>query len=144
MATETASPVFEEFFQNITKAAEANLKLQQEAFRQWTAHWPRGTPTPQTALTDKMKDFQKQWTSTVSDLARRHRDVLDQQYQAALESLDAALKVTEASNPEEFRRRSEQLCRKTIDCMREVSEAQIREFQQVVTKWSELFTGVGS
>ena len=144
MATETASPVFEEFFQNITKAAEANLKLQQEAFRQWTALWPRGTPTPQTALTDKMKDFQKQWTSTVSDLARRHRDVLDQQYQAALESLDAALKVTEASNPEEFRRRSEQLCRKTIDCMREVSEAQIREFQQVVTKWSELFTGVGS
>ena len=142
-STEAASQVFEETFANISKAAEANLKLQQEFFRQWTSMWP-GMPAPQTAWVDKVRDFQKQWTQTVSDLARRHREAVDRQYQAALESLDSALKVTESTNPEEYRRRTEQLCRKTIDCMREVSEAQIKEFQDAMTQWSDLVTKSGS
>ena len=42
--------------------------------------------------------------------------------------------------PEEFRERTEQLCRKTMDCMREVSEAQMDAFQDSMNKWSELIT----
>lgn len=140
--TETGSQVFEEVFQNVKKAAEANLKLQQEAFRQWSALWP--VQTPQTAWLDKVRQFQREWAGTISDLARKHREVIDRQYQAAIESLDAALRVTEATNPEEYRRRSEQLCRKTLDCMREVSEAQIKEFQETVTQWTQLITKAGS
>ena len=143
MSTETKSPVVEEVFTNISKAAEANLKLQQEIFRQWTSMWP-GIPAPHTAWLDKVRDIQKQWTSAVSDLARRHRDTVDRQYQAALENLDAALRVTESSNPEEYRRRAEQLCRKTIDCMREMSEAQIKEYQEAMTEWTDLVTKTGS
>lgn len=143
MSTETKSPVVEEVFTNISKAAEANLKLQQEIFRQWTTMWP-GIPSPQTAWLDKMRDIQKQWTDAVSDLARRHRDTVDRQYQAALENLDAALRVSESSNPEEYRRRAEQLCRKTIDCMREMSEAQVKEYQEAMTKWTDLVTQTGS
>jgi len=139
MTTETKNQVFEEIFTNITKAAEANLKMQQEIFRQWTTMWP-GFPTPQAAWMDKMRDFQRQWSQTVSDLARRHRETVDRQYQAALENLDAALRVTESTNPEEYRRRAEQLCRKTIDCMREMSETQIKEYQDSLTQWSELMT----
>lgn len=92
---------------------------------------------------DKVRDFQKQWADTVSDIARKHRETFDRQYQAALESLDAALRVTESSNPEEARRRSEQLCRKTLDCLREMSETQIREFQEAASKWTELMTQPG-
>ena len=140
--TEVGGQVFEEVFQNVKKATEANLKLQQEMFRQWSTLWP--VQTPQTVWIDKVRQFQHDWTTTVSDLARKHRDVIDRQYQAALESLDAALSVTEATNPEEYRRRSEQLCRKTLDCMREVSETQLKEFQDTVTKWTDLITKAGS
>jgi len=137
-ATETGSRVLEDVFQNIRKAAEANLKMQQEVFQQWSQLWP--ISTPQSALVDKLRDFQKQWANTVSDLARKHRETMERQYQAAIESLDAALRVTESTNPEEYRKRSEQLCRKTLDCLREVSETQLREFQDTVTKWTELAT----
>ena len=143
MSQETGSQLFEEVFANMRKATEANLKMQQEVFRQWTTMWP-GIPTPQSIWIDKMRDFQRQWSNTISDLARKHRDAVDRQYQAALESLDAALRVSESTNPEEARRRSEQLCRKTIDCMREMSEAQIREFQDAMTKVTELIAKAGS
>ena len=140
--TMTGSPVFEEFFQNIRKAAEANLKMQQEIYSQWTSMWP-SVPTPQTAWLNQMQGVRKQWVETVSALARKHRDVVERQYQAAIESLDAALSMTEASTPEEFRRRSEQACRKTLECMKEMSESQIREFQEAITKWTDLFAKAG-
>ena len=143
MATETTSNLNEQVLDNVRKASEANLKMQQDVFRQWATLWP-GFPSPQTMWLDKMRDFQRQWANTVSDLARQHRDTFDRQYQAALESLEEALRVGESSNPEEFRQRTEQLCRKTLDCMREASEAQMKEFQQAMSKWSELATKVGS
>ena len=85
-----------------------------------------------------MQKFRSKWVDAVSTLARKHRDVIDRQYIAAIESLDAALCMTEASTPEEFRRRSEQLCRKSLDCVREVAESQVEEFQEAVTKWTDL------
>jgi hypothetical protein len=144
MATETesGSKVLEDVFQNIRKAAETNLKMHQELFQQWSHLWPM--PTVQSIWVDKIRDFQKQWSTTVSDLARKHRDVIDKQYESAIESLDAALRVAESTNPEEFRRRTEQLCRKTLDCMREVSETQLRAFQNAISKWTELATKAGT
>jgi len=139
MSKENGSQMFEDVFQNIRKAAEANLKLQQEAFQQWTNLWP-GAPTSQPAWVDKVQKFHKQWCDTVSEMATKHREVLDQRYQASVESLDAALKVTESTNPEELRRRSEQFCRKTVDCLKEISESQMREFQDSTAKWTKLIT----
>ena len=143
MATDTSTHVYEEVLDNMKKAAEANLKMQQDVFQQWTKMWP-GFPSPQTMWIDKMRDFQRQWANTISDLARKHRDTFDRQYQAALESLEEALRLGETSNPEEFRKRTEQLCRKALDCIREVSEAQMNEFQDAMNKWSELATKAGT
>ena len=133
------SPVLDEVFQNVRKATEAGLKMQQEMFSQWSSLWP-GLPTPQSAWVDKVRQFRTEWKETVSQLARKHGDVIERQYKAATDSLDAALNVTEASNPEEFRRRTEQLCRKTLECVREISETQIREFQEMATKMTDLMT----
>lgn len=135
--------IFEGVFDEVRKAAETNLKLSQEMLRQWTTMWP-GIPTPQSMWMDKMRDFQKNWTSAVSDLARKHRDTLDRQYQAALESLEQTLKFAEAKNPDEFPKRSEELCRKAIDCVKEVTDAQVKEFQNALTRLTELTTQAGS
>jgi hypothetical protein len=141
--TAIASPVFEEMFQNIRKAAEANLKMQQEVLSQWSVLWP-GMPLPQSAWMNQFQNIRKQWLETVSSLARKHRDTVDRQYDAAIESLDAALHMSDAGTPEELRRRTEQFCRKTLDCMREVTESQIREFQEAVTKWTDLVAKTGA
>jgi hypothetical protein len=142
-ATKTKhSPVLEEVFQNIRKAAESNLKMQQELLGQWSSLWP-GMPTPQTAWINQIQQLRSKWAETVSQLARKHRDVIDRQYNAAVESLEAALGMTEATTPEELRRRSEQLCRKTLDCVREVAEAQVQEIQEAVTKWTDLLAKSG-
>ena len=68
---------------------------------------------PQSVWMEKLRDFQRQWVMTVSDLARKHRDVMDRQYQAAVDSLEEALRMSESHNPEEFRQRAELVCRKT-------------------------------
>jgi transposase-like protein len=143
MTTELKTDAYEEVFQNVKKGAEATLKMQQDLLRQWTRLWP-GMPTPQAVVTDKLKDFQRQWSNTISDLARRHGDTLNQQYRAALESLEEALRLSESSNPMEFRNRAEQLCRKTLNCMREVSEVQLKEFHDMMNRFGELVSKVGS
>lgn len=140
--TASYSPVMEEIFQNIRKTAETTMKMQQEVVSQWTSMWP-GVPTPHTAWLNQMQGFRKQWAETVSDLARKHQDVIQSQYQSMVESLNAALNLTDASTPEEIRRRSEQFCRKTLDCMKEMTEVQVREFKDAITKWTDLLAKAG-
>ena len=137
-ATETGGKVLENVFENIRKAAETTLKMQHEVFQQWPHFWP--TSTPQLMGMDKVREAQKRFSKTVSELAAKHRDVIDKQYQAAVMSLDAALHAAEATTPEEYRRRSEELCRKMLDCVRTISETQLNEFREAVTKWTEFAT----
>ena len=139
----TTTNVYDEVFNNFRKAAESNLKMQQEAFRYWSSMWP-GIPTPHSAWMEKVRDFQHEWVRAISDLARKHRNSLDQQYQAAIDSLEEALRVADSTTPEEFRQRIEQLFRKTFECVREISETQLNEFQDAVNKWSELTTKAGT
>jgi hypothetical protein len=89
-----------------------------------------------------LQKLRARWVDAVADVARKHQTVIDRQYKAALDSLDAALSVTDASTPEEFRRRSEQLCRKSLDCVREMAETQVEEFQNAVTKLTDVMAGV--
>jgi hypothetical protein len=129
--------MFEEVFQNIRKAAEANLNMQQELFSQWSALWP-GMPAPQSAWLKQIQRFRTKWVEAVSELARKQRGMVDRRYDAALESLDAALCATEASTPEEYRRRSEQFCRKSLECAREVAETQVEALQEAVARMTDV------
>jgi predicted solute-binding protein len=128
------SEVLHDVFQNIQKAAESGIKMHQEMFRQWSHLWP--LPVPQSIWIERIRALHRQWANMISDLARKHCEVMERQYQAFLD-------VSTASTPEEFRRRTEELCRKTVDCMREVSHAQLREFQDIVGKLTELTTKIG-
>jgi hypothetical protein len=146
MSSEAGSNVYEQVLDNIKKATESSVKMQQDALQQWSALWPGfpGMPSAQSVWVDKMLEFQRQWSNSISDLAHKHRNTVDRQYQAALESLDEALRVGESSTPEEYRRRTEQFCRKALECMREASEAQIKEYQEAMSKLTELVAKVGS
>lgn len=135
----TDTNMLDQAMENIQKCAQGNLDMQQEMFRQFAQQWPQ-LPNPQTAWLDQVRKFQRDWRTTVTEISRRHRESFDRQYQAALESFEETLNVTEAKDPDEFRRRSEQLVRKTLECVREISETQTREFQEAVAKWTEMVT----
>jgi hypothetical protein len=126
-------------FENLRKTAEANLEMQQELFRQWSANWP-GFPQPQNAWIERAQKFQKDWAKTVKEVLARHREVLDEQYRLAIDSLEEAFRVVQSSDPQEFAKRCETLCRKSLEVMRDAAELQAKETQDAFTKWIDLAT----
>jgi hypothetical protein len=95
---------------------------------------------PQAPWLDQIRQFQQTWAETVVDLVSKHREALDQQYQLGIEAIQEAFSAAGSNDVDEFRKRAETLCRKNLDSLKEISEAQIKEFQNATTKWIELFT----
>ena len=137
--TESVQSVFEQVFDNLRKTAESNVEMQQELFRQWGANWP-GFPQPQSAWVEQVQKFQKAWAKTVKELLSKHREVLDEQFDLAVDSLDEAFRVAQSSDPEEYVKRCESLCKKSLEVMREAGELQAKELQESLSKWTELAT----
>jgi hypothetical protein len=139
MATQTESitNVFEQALDSLRKAAESNIEMQQELFRQWGANWP-GLAQPHNAWAERAQKFQKDWAKTVKELLSKHREILDDQYGLALESLDEAFRVAQSSDPQEYAKRCEALCRKTLEVLRNAGELQVKETQEALTKWIAL------
>lgn len=137
--TESIQSVFEQVFENLRKTAESNIAMQQEMFRQWGTQWP-GFPQPQTAWVERVQKFQKAWAKTVKEVLSKHREVLDEQFGLALDSLEEAFRVAQSSDPEEFTKRCEGLCRKSLEVLRDAGELQAKELQEALTKWTELAT----
>jgi broad specificity phosphatase PhoE len=132
--TESVSSVFELAFENLRKTAESSIEMQQELFRQWGAQWP-GLPQPQTAWVERAQKFQKEWSKTVKELLSKHREVVDEQFEAAIESLEEAFRVAQSSDPQEYAKRCEALCKKSLVVLRETGEQQVKETQEALNKW---------
>jgi plasmid replication initiation protein len=132
--TESVTNVFKQAFDSLRKTAEANLEMQQELFRQWGANWP-GFPQPQNAWVERAQKFQKEWAKTVRELLSKHREILDEQYQLAVDSLDEAFRVAQSSDPQDFAKKCEALCKKSLEVLREAGELQVKETQEALNKW---------
>ena len=63
---------------------------------------------------------------------------LSQQYGLAIDSLEEAFHVLQASDPQEYAKRCEVLCRKSLEAMRDAGEAQMEETQDALNKWVAL------
>lgn len=139
MATQTVSPtsMFEDAFENLKKIAETSFEMQQEVLNKWTSAWPQ-FPQPESAWLDRVQKFQKGWAKTVKELLARHGEVLDEQYRLALASLEEAFRVAQASEPQEYAKRCEGLCRKSLDVMHQVGKLQGEEILNALNKLTEL------
>ena len=135
--TESISGVFEDVFENLRKAADANIQMQQEMFKQWGAKWP-GFPPTENAWLDRVQKFQKDWAKTFTELANKHRKMLDDEYRVAIDGLKEAFRVVESADPHEYRERCEALCRKSIEMTRELGELQMKEAQEALNRWVAL------
>lgn len=135
--------MFDQVFDNFRKATDTTLQAQQDLFRQWMTQWPMLPmgPTPSsTGMTDQARSFQKQWADSVTALMTKHCESLDAQYRAGIRTIEDALRTTEAKSPEEFRKLTEELWRKSFEVLKQTIENQIRDFQVAVEKWTELMT----
>jgi hypothetical protein len=129
----SVTSLFEQVFDHVRKTAESNIEMQQELFRQWGANWP-GFPQQETAWLERAQKFQKEWAKTVKELLSKHRETLDEQYRLAIDSLEEAFRVAQSSDPQEYAKRCEALCRKSLEALREVGEVQVKETQDALNK----------
>jgi hypothetical protein len=141
--TESVTNLFEQVFDNMKKTAETGMSMQQEMLRQLGARWP-GVPLPQNVWLERVQKFQKEWAKVVSEVMTKHRRLLDEQYRMSIDSLKSAMHVADSSDPEDFRSHCEDLCRKSLDVMREASELQMKETQEALNKWIGLFSQAAS
>jgi hypothetical protein len=129
--------MFEQVFDNLRLATESSIHLQQEMFKKWVGVWP-GLPVAPNGAGEKLQKAQKKWLEFITDLVKKERETLEAQFSAGLKNIEEAFHLAEAKEPKELRARTIELWQKSIDCMRQTYEAQMRDFQAAVTRWTEL------
>ena len=145
--------MFDMILESYGKAAESTLKLQREMLRDWMMQWSPietqaiGLPstgtstsasaTPAAAGLEQLSTAQTKWAEAVTDLLKRHRETLDEQYRAGIRALDDAFRVGEAKDPEQFRRLSEELWRTSFETLKTAVASQMHDIQLVMQNWYE-------
>jgi len=137
--------MFDQVFDSFRKASETTMQAQQDLFHQWMSQWPMfsmdsKTPADKVTFNEQARSFQKQWNDIATALMTKHCETLDAQYRSGIRTIEEALRTTEAKSPEEFRRLTEELWRKSFEVLKQTIENQIHDFQLAIEKWSELVT----
>jgi hypothetical protein len=129
--------MFEPVFESLRKATEATVEMQQELFNKWARLFPALPMVP--AAYEPVK-FQKRCLEVITELTTKQHESLEAQFNAGVKTVEEAFRLCEAKDPEELRAKTVELWQKTFDCLRQVYDAQARDFQTAVVKWGELVT----
>jgi polyhydroxyalkanoate synthesis regulator protein len=133
--------MFDFVLENLRKATDAGLQLQQNMMKEWMGQWPTMTPTtPVSAWSEKVQKFQKQWTEMVHEMIEQQRKALEEPYLAGMKHLEETFKVSEAKDLDELRAKSIELWKKSFECLRQGFESQLQVMQKSLTQWTELMT----
>jgi hypothetical protein len=136
---EFVGKAFEQVFEGFRKAGESTLHLQQEMLRQWAFPWP-GFGKPQLPWVEQAQKFQKEWAGVVAELTRRCQESWEKQFKAGMHAFEQTFKLAEAKDVAELRQKTLELWRKSFEWLKELAEAQVKDFQAAVEKWAEFVT----
>jgi hypothetical protein len=128
--------MFEQVFESLRKASNSAIEVQQEMFKRWVSLWPGMNGSPP-AFGDP-QTLQKKWMEVGGELIKKQRETLEAQFGAGMRNIEEAFHLAEVQNAEELRAKTVELWRKTFDCLRQTYEAQTRDFQAAVARWTEL------
>jgi 3-oxoacyl-[acyl-carrier protein] reductase len=98
MSTQVDSKLYGQVLQDVRKAADTSLKMQQEMLGNWSRFWPGLSGFQPTAL-NPIQKAQSSWTDSMFDLARNQWSLLDRQFDVAVESLESVFGI--AGKPSE-------------------------------------------
>jgi hypothetical protein len=129
--------MFEPVFESLRKATDATVQMQQELFNKWTALFPALPMVP--AAYEPLK-FQKRCLEVIAQLTRKQRESLEAQFNSGAKTIEESFRLFEAKDPEELRAKTVELWQKAFDSLRQVYDAQARDFQTAAVKWGELVT----
>ena len=129
--------MFEQAFETLQSITESNIHLQQELFNKWVG-FCTGVPVAANTAPKRLQRAQKQWLDFVGDLVKKERETLEAQFSAGLKNIEDAFRLAEVKDPQELRSKTIEFWQKSIDCMRQMYEAQIRDFQAAAVKWTDL------
>jgi hypothetical protein len=130
--------MFDPIFENLRRATELTIQMQQEMLKKWTALWPNPPSPP--GWSEQAQKLQKKWAEIVEETLKRQRDLLETQYSAGLKNIESAFAVAEAKDYGEVRSKTVELWQKTFDNLRQTFEAQLRGYQSAMSKCWELMT----
>jgi hypothetical protein len=130
--------MFEQVFENLRKATDSTIQTQQELFQKWLGLWPAMPPSAPT-FGEPLK-FQKKWMEALGEIIKKQRESLEAQFAAGLKNIEEAFHLADAKNPEELRAKTIELWQKSFECLRQMFETQVRDFQTAIAKWTELYT----
>jgi hypothetical protein len=131
--------MFDQIFDTMRKATEANVRMQQELFQRWAALWA-GAPAPPASWAEQAEGFRKKWAEAVQELVKRQRQTQQEQFAAGLKQIEQAFKLAEVKDVDELRARTLELWQQTFQLLQQSYEAQARDFQAAVARWAELIT----
>jgi hypothetical protein len=131
--------MFEQVFDNLQKATEASVKMQQEMFQKWIEAFPTAS-SPMSTSTNAVSDWRKKWEDATTEMLRHQKDLVDKNYDAGIKALEEMFAVSESQSPQEFQQKVTELYRKSFESLRQLSEAQLTEFRTAAAKCSELMS----
>jgi hypothetical protein len=130
--------MFEQVYDSLRTATESGIHMQQEMFKTWVGMWP-GFPAATNGSEPfrKYQQFQKKWAEFVAEMVKKQREVMEAQFSAGMKNIEEAFRLGEIKDPEEMRARTIELWQKSFECFRKLFEAQLRDFQATMAKWTE-------
>lgn len=149
--------MYEQVMENLRKATESSIQMQQEMMRKWTSLMPgmggesgvgagvgpgpsafspgaAGNPVFPGSL-EAFTKFQRAWEDAMSDVMQRQRQLVDSHYNAGLQAIHDMFRVGEARSPQEYQEKVLDLYRKSFESLRALSESQLRELKAAAEKW---------
>jgi len=131
--------MFDQVFESMRKATEITLEMQQEMYKKWLNLWP-GVPTSQFPWSEQVHKFQKKWAAFCEEALKKQRESLEAQLRAGLQNIDDAFRLAEAKDAEQLRAKTVELWQKVFNSLRQTYEAQVRDFQATLARWTEMVT----
>jgi hypothetical protein len=131
--------MFDQAFDNLRKATETGIQMQQELFKKWIGLWPGMPPSP-AGWTEQVQQFHKKWAEAAAEMVKKQGELMEVQSKAGLKTIEDTFRLAEVKDLEELRAKSIELWQKSFECLRQLYEAQVREFQAAMLKWTEVVT----
>lgn len=130
--------MFDQVLENLQKATESSIKLQQEMFQKWTEAIP-GVPSF-SAAGDGFAQWRKKFEQLSSETLKRQKEMVDKNYDAGIEALEGIFQVTSAKDPQELQEKVTELYKSSFESLRKLSESQMNEFKAASEKLMGLMT----
>ena len=130
--------MLDQLFELSRKAAESSLQTQQAMFKHLTQDWPSASPASAGLSADWSGTLRKRWVELTIEVLNKNRESLDSMYRAIIQTMEKALRLSEAKSSEDSVRAFEDVWRTLFDALKGQSEVQVREFQSWVERFLEM------